>query len=60
MVEKVLKKGTFLSIGTAPDLKWISNENSEKFLGLEFSRISSWNFKFGRNLDKTLVFAPSA
>jgi hypothetical protein len=37
---KVLKKGTSLSIGTSPDSKYISNENSEKFLGLEFNRIS--------------------
>jgi hypothetical protein len=28
---KVLKKGTTLSIGTSPDSKWISNENSENF-----------------------------
>jgi hypothetical protein len=44
---KGLKKGTFFFIGTSPDLKWISNENSEKFLGLEFNRISSCTFKFG-------------
>jgi hypothetical protein len=37
---KVLKKGTSLSIGTSPDSKYISNENLEKFLGLEFNRIS--------------------
>jgi hypothetical protein len=45
MVVKGLKKGTTFSIGTSPDSKWISNENSEKFLGLEFN-ITSWNFKF--------------
>jgi hypothetical protein len=39
MVVKSLKKGTTFSIGTSPDSKWISNENSEKFLGLEFNRI---------------------
>jgi hypothetical protein len=49
MIVKVLKKGITFSIGTTPDLKWISNENLEKFLGLEFPRISSWNF----NLDET-------
>jgi hypothetical protein len=37
---KVLKKGTSLSIGTSPDSKYNSNENLEKFLGLEFNRIS--------------------
>jgi hypothetical protein len=47
MVAKCLKKGTTFSIGISPDSKWISNKNSEKFLGLEFNRISSWNFKFG-------------
>jgi hypothetical protein len=44
---KYLKRGTTFSIGTYPDSEWISNENSEKFLGLEFNRISSWNFQFG-------------
>jgi hypothetical protein len=39
MVVKSLKKGTTFSTGTSPDSKWISNENSEKFLGLEFNRI---------------------
>jgi hypothetical protein len=39
MVVKVLKKGTTLSIGTSLDSKWISKENLEKFLGLEFVRI---------------------
>jgi hypothetical protein len=43
----VLKKGTTFSIGRSPDSKWISNENLDKLLGLEFNRISSWNFKFG-------------
>jgi hypothetical protein len=47
MVVKGLKKGTTFSIGTSLDLKWISNENSEKSLSLEFNRISYWNFKFG-------------
>jgi hypothetical protein len=47
MVMKGLKKGTTFFIGTSLDSKWILNENSEKFLGLEFNRISSWNFKFG-------------
>jgi hypothetical protein len=47
MVVKGLKKGTIFSIGTSLDLKWISNENSQKFLSLEFNRISSWNFKSG-------------
>jgi hypothetical protein len=47
MVVKGLKKGIIFSIGTSPDSKWISNENLENFLGLEFNRISSWNFKFG-------------
>jgi hypothetical protein len=27
MAEKFLKKGTTSSIGTSPDLKWISNDN---------------------------------
>jgi hypothetical protein len=40
MVVKVLKKETTFSIGTSPDSEWISNENSENFLGLEFNRIS--------------------
>jgi hypothetical protein len=40
MVVKVLKKGTTFSIGTTPDSKFISNENLENFLGLEFNRIS--------------------
>jgi hypothetical protein len=56
---KILTKGTTFSIGTSPDSKWNSNENSEKFLGLEFNRISSWNFKLGWNLDKILILAPS-
>jgi hypothetical protein len=47
MVVKGLRRGTTFSIGTSPDLKHISNENSENFLGLEFNRISSWNFRFG-------------
>jgi hypothetical protein len=33
---KDLKKGTTFSIGTSPDSEWISNEKSEKLLGLEF------------------------
>jgi hypothetical protein len=44
---KDLKKGTTVSIGTSPDSEWISNENLDNFLGLEFNIISSWNFKFG-------------
>jgi hypothetical protein len=39
MAEKVLKKRTTSSIGTSPDPKWISNENSEKFLDLGLNRI---------------------
>jgi hypothetical protein len=39
MVVKVLEKGTTVAIGTSSDSKCISNENSEKFLGLEFDRI---------------------
>jgi hypothetical protein len=34
MVVKILKKGTMFSIGTSSDSKWISNENSEKLMGL--------------------------
>jgi hypothetical protein len=41
MVVKDLKKGTTFYIGTSSDSKWISNEKSKKFLGLEFNRISS-------------------
>jgi hypothetical protein len=40
MVMKVIKKGITFSIGTSPDLKWTTNENSENFVGLEFDRIS--------------------
>jgi hypothetical protein len=47
MVVKGLKKETTFSIVTSTDSKWFANENSEKFLSLEFNRISSWNFKFG-------------
>jgi hypothetical protein len=39
MVVMDLKKGTTFSIGTSSDLKWISNEKSEKILGMEFNRI---------------------
>jgi hypothetical protein len=39
MVVKVLKKETTFSMGTSSDSEWISNENSEKFLGLESHRI---------------------
>jgi hypothetical protein len=39
MVVKDLKKGTSFSIGTSLDSKWISNEKSEKFLGLDFNII---------------------
>jgi hypothetical protein len=59
MVVMVLKNGTAFSIETSPDLKWISNEKSVKLIGLEFNRISSWNFQFGLILDKMLVFPPS-
>jgi hypothetical protein len=41
-----LKRGTIFSKGTSSDSKWIANEKTEKFLGLEFTRISSWLFKF--------------
>jgi hypothetical protein len=44
MVVKDLKKGTMFFIVSSSDSKWISNEKSEKLLGLEFNRISSWNF----------------
>jgi hypothetical protein len=40
---KDLKRGTIFSIGTPPDLKWISNEKSKKLIGLEFNRIC-YNF----------------
>jgi hypothetical protein len=46
MVVKDLRKGTTFYIGTSPDWELMSNENLEKFLGLEFNRISFWNFKF--------------
>jgi hypothetical protein len=39
MIVKGLKRGTTLSIGTSLDSKWISYENSENVLGLEFDRI---------------------
>jgi hypothetical protein len=39
MVVKDLKKGTNLSIGTSLYSEWISNENLDNFLGLEFNRI---------------------
>jgi hypothetical protein len=39
MVVKDLNKGTTFFIGTSPYSEWISNENSENFLGLEFNRI---------------------
>jgi hypothetical protein len=39
MVVKGLKKGATVSIGIFLDEKWISNKNSENFLGLEFDRI---------------------
>jgi hypothetical protein len=58
-VLKDLKRGTTFSIGPSQDSKWISNKNSEKFLGLKFNRISSWNFKFERTLDKIVLIAPS-
>jgi hypothetical protein len=46
MVMKDLKKGTTFLIVTSSDLKLISIEKIEKLLGLEFNRISSWNFQF--------------
>jgi hypothetical protein len=46
VVVKLFKKGTTFYIGSSPDSKWISNENAENFLGLEFNRISSWNINF--------------
>jgi hypothetical protein len=63
MILKVLKRGTIFSIGTSLDMKWIliekfrepsmfeCEENLIEFL-LEIS-------KFGWNLDKRLIFAPS-
>jgi hypothetical protein len=36
---KVLKKRTIVFIGTSLDSKWISNKNSEKFLGLNLKRV---------------------
>jgi hypothetical protein len=39
MVAKVLKKGITFSIETSPDSKWISNKDSENFLGLKFDII---------------------
>jgi hypothetical protein len=39
MVVKDLKKGTTFSIETSSYSKWISNEKSEKLLGLKFNRI---------------------
>jgi hypothetical protein len=42
-----LRSGTIFFIWTSPESKWISNEKSVKFLGLEFARVSFWNFKFG-------------
>jgi hypothetical protein len=40
MVVKLFKKGTTFSIVTSSDSKWISNKNSDNFLGLKFNRIS--------------------
>jgi hypothetical protein len=39
MLVKDLKKGTTFSIETSLELEWISNEKSEKLLGLESTRI---------------------
>jgi hypothetical protein len=39
MVVKDLEKGTTLSVGMSSNSKWISNEKSEKLLGLKFNRI---------------------
>jgi hypothetical protein len=36
---KDLKRETIFSIETSPDSKWISNEKSEKLIGLELNRI---------------------
>jgi hypothetical protein len=44
---KGLQKGTIFSIGISLDSKWISKQKSDNFIGLEFNRIASWNFKFG-------------
>jgi hypothetical protein len=39
MVVKELKKGIGFSIVTSSDLECISNEKSEKLLGVEFNKI---------------------
>jgi hypothetical protein len=39
MVLKHLKRGTTFSIETSSDLEWISNEKSEKLIGLKFNKI---------------------
>jgi hypothetical protein len=39
MVLRALKRGTTFSIGTYSDSKWISNEKSENFWGLNLTRI---------------------
>jgi hypothetical protein len=39
MVVKGLMRGITFSIGTSSDSKWISNEDSENFLGLNLKRI---------------------
>jgi hypothetical protein len=39
MVAKGLKNETIFSIGTSPDLKWMSNEKLDKLPGLKFNRI---------------------
>jgi hypothetical protein len=47
---KDLKRGTTFNIGTSLDSEWISNENSDNFLGLKFNRIY-YNF-LTSNLDE--------
>jgi hypothetical protein len=53
MVLKDLMRGTTFIIETSSYSKWILNENSEKFLGLNLNRIC-WNFFLG--LQKLMVF----
>jgi hypothetical protein len=53
MVLKDLMRGTAFIIETSSYSKWILNENSEKFLGLNLNRIC-WNFFLG--LQKLMVF----
>jgi hypothetical protein len=39
MIVKDLQRGRIFAIVTSSYLKWIANEKSEKFLGLEFNKI---------------------